>query len=72
MKIEKDMILHIFGQWHMADVIMPGPGSEHDVPSVVPETLRPVDLESLPITAQHRRLLKAKFAEFQKRMNREH
>ena len=72
MTIVKDTLLCVDGEWHIGDVIMPEPGSEDDVPFIIPGTLRPVDLESLPITAEHRRRMQAKLDQLKNGIPREH
>jgi hypothetical protein len=36
-------------QYFTADVILPEPGSDQDVPVVIPETMKPLNLEALPL-----------------------
>jgi len=35
--------------WFTGDVVVPGPGSENHTPVVVPGSMKPVDVESLPL-----------------------
>jgi hypothetical protein len=64
-------LLLVDDKWHVGDVIMPEPGSE-DVPFIIPGSLEPVDLESLPITAEHRRWMQARLDQLKDSIPREH
>jgi hypothetical protein len=56
MAIKKDVVFTAQDengcQYYTADVVLPEPGSEHDVPVVIPETIKPLNLEALPLRAQ--------------------
>jgi hypothetical protein len=56
MAIKKDVVFTVHDengcQYYTADVVLPEPGSEHDVPVVIPETMKPLNLEALPLLAQ--------------------
>jgi hypothetical protein len=56
MAIKKDVVFAAQdeneGQYYTADVILPELGSEHDVPVVIPETMKPLNIEALPLRVQ--------------------
>jgi hypothetical protein len=39
-------------KFYTADLVTPGPGSEDAKPSVVPGSMKPIDIESLPLKHQ--------------------
>jgi hypothetical protein len=71
MTIVHDTLLYVDGEWLIGDVMMPEPGSE-DEAFIIPGSLKPVDLESLPITAEHRRRMQAKLDRLKNSLPREH
>jgi hypothetical protein len=56
MTIKKDVVFTAQDekgcQYYTADVILPEPESEHDVPVVIPETMKPLNFAALPLRAQ--------------------
>jgi hypothetical protein len=70
MILVKETLCFIDGDRYTADVIAPEPGSNDTVGSLVPGTLKPVNLDSLPLTEEQRRRAKAKLAEMENRIPR--
>jgi hypothetical protein len=59
----------IDGEWYTADIIVPEPAAKDSVASLVPGTLKPVDLDSMALTAEQRRKVEKKLAELESRIN---